>query len=130
VINHVRTLLLNRDGEGNSPGPGEEYTPPAYREVELPPELQKVRDVLFGASPDRRMLLYRLRQFMALLHSTPLSPFVTMDDPRITYRLDAEPGLQPSLEVTDPGHPLYVAGPRPVTATGIATQVWECRVSA
>lgn len=130
MINHVRTLLLNQDGDGAAQGPGEEYTPPSYLAAELPAELQKVRDVLFGASPDRRMLLYRVRQFMAILHSTPLSPFVTMDDPRITYRLDAEPGLQPSLEVTDNGHPLYLSGPRPATATGVATQVWKCEVSA
>jgi hypothetical protein len=43
---------------------------------------------------------------------------------------DVEPGLQPSLEVTDNGHPLYLSGPRPATATGVATQVWKCEVSA
>ncbi len=124
MVNHVRTLLLNEDGAG------EEYVPPGYRKAQLPEALQRVRDILFGPSPDRRMLVYRVRQFMAILHSTPLATFVTRADPRITYTLVAEPSLQPSLTISGSDQPLYVSGPRPTTADGAATQIWTITVTA
>jgi hypothetical protein len=51
----------------------------------LPEPLRRVRAVLFGRDPDRRTLLYRTRQFLALLHACELEEFVTAVDPRVTY---------------------------------------------
>lgn len=87
MINHVRTLLLNLSGE-NRPVPtfpGEEYVPPAFTARAVPPALASVRRVLFGNSPDRAMMNYRLRQFMCLLHASELVEFVLAPDPRTTY---------------------------------------------
>lgn len=87
MLNHVRTLLLNRDGD-NTPGadfPGEQAVPVAYRELELPAYLDSVRARLFGATPDRAMLNYRLWQYMTVLHATELGDYVLDYDERVTY---------------------------------------------
>ena len=44
-----------------------------------------MRLALYGHDPDRATMLYRVRQFLAVLHATPLVEFVTADDPRLTY---------------------------------------------
>lgn len=98
MINHCRTLLLNRDGRGYVVGvPGEEYTPPEFRAVALPRALQRVWQCLFGTDPDRPYLHYRVRQYLALLHAGPLAEFVTDLDPRITYDHDSSPFLVDGL---------------------------------
>jgi len=86
MINHVRNLLMNVDGS-STPGdmPGEEYIPPAYRAMPLPAALRRVRNVLYGDSPDRLMLNYRTREFLQVLHATELTQFITAFDTRITY---------------------------------------------
>jgi hypothetical protein len=91
MLNHVRTLLLNRAANEVPPGPefgglGEEFVPENYQPVELPGGLQAIRQVLFGQNPDRYMLNYRLYQLLTLLHSTELDEHVRLPDPRITYR--------------------------------------------
>lgn len=87
MINHVRTLLLNVSTVDGFPPSfiGEELVPPDFIAKVLPESLQAVRNVLFGNSPDRLMLNYRLRQFMTLLHSNELEEFVLDKDPRVTY---------------------------------------------
>jgi hypothetical protein len=87
MLNHARTLLLNRDGD-TAPGPeffGEEAVPATFKELELPTYLDEIRARLFGSAPDRSMLNYRLWQFMRLLHASELESFVTDLDPRVTY---------------------------------------------
>lgn len=87
MINHVRTLLLNVSGSV-SPGPGypgEEFVPPTYVSVQLPPNLQVVWSAIFGPNPDRAMLNLRLREIMAIIHSTELAAYATAVDPRLTY---------------------------------------------
>jgi len=87
MINHARTLLLNIAGSERHgvSFPGEEFVPRDYKVLTLPTALRNVRTILFGNEPDRVMMNYRLRQFMALLHSTELSEFVLDLDPRVTY---------------------------------------------
>lgn len=89
MINHVRTLLLNQSGDtGVSPAtPGEEYVPPTYRRRRRPRYLEAALSVLFGGSPDRLYLNYRMRQLMQVLHATELRTHVLARDPRITYEL-------------------------------------------
>ena len=87
MVNQVRTLLLNVSASA-SPGfpyPGEEYVPPTFNALKLQPELQRVRDGLFGQGADRALRNWRLRELMSILHSCELAQFVTAPDPRITY---------------------------------------------
>jgi hypothetical protein len=86
MINHARTLLLNKTREGNPDFPGEEYVPADFQPVlDLPQRVRKVRAILFGGDPDRYMLNYRLLQVMQMLHSTALDGNVYDFDSRITY---------------------------------------------
>ena len=102
MFNHVRTLLLNRDAD-SAVFPGEEAIPADFRPVTPPSYQQVLRAKLFGADPDKAMLNYRLRQYMTLLHATPLGHYVTDLDPRITYLpfgtdLYAQGLFQPTIE--------------------------------
>jgi len=84
--NYIRTLLLNEARGSYSPDFfAEEYVPAAFRSRPLPLALRKARGVLFGGSPDRQMLNFRLYQLMQILHSTQLEEYVTAADDRITY---------------------------------------------
>ena len=87
MINHARTLLLNpQAGQKFNPGIlGEEFVPSDYVHIEIPRRLNRVRDILFGNNADRVMKNYRLREVMALIHSTELDQHVRDLDPRITY---------------------------------------------
>ena len=86
MINHVRTLLLNRGRDGTPrTSPGEEYVPPTFAPRALTTPLRTAFTTLYGGDPDRLMLNYRLRQLTALLHSTELEEYVLAKDPRVTY---------------------------------------------
>src|SRR5581483_2043121 len=87
MTNHFRTLLLNLSGNIKPPGtyPGEEYVPPGFVAQWMPPNLQQVWNVLFGYSPDRAMVNYRLRQYMPLVHAAELEQYVLALDQRVTY---------------------------------------------
>ncbi len=85
MINHVRNLLMNVSSSSQSDLPGEEYVPVDFRPRLLTPTAAAARRILFGSSPDRLYLNYRLREYMTLLHTTELAEFVTDLDPRVTY---------------------------------------------
>lgn len=117
MFNHARTILLNIDGT-NSPGPsfpGEELVPSDYFAFPFSPVIERLRRFLFGASPDRAMLNYRLHQYMTILHSTELEEHVLAMDPRVTYwpprRQDLFHPTRPTITQTH-GTPaaLYVSG--------------------
>jgi len=82
--NYVRTLLLNQ-ASGYADTLAEEYVSPDFLPRELPAAFTKIRSVLFGGTPDRQMLNFRLYQLMQVLHATELVEYVTQDDARITY---------------------------------------------
>jgi hypothetical protein len=87
MINALRTLLLNRSGSDN-PGfsyPGEEFVPPLYAAKSLPVALKLVHQCIFGLNPDRAQLNWRLRELLAILHTTPMVESVLELDPRVTY---------------------------------------------
>lgn len=84
MLNHVRTLLLNRP-PGGAGAIGERLVPTDFQSLELPGYLQAARHVLFGHAPDRSMLNYRLAQLTAVMHATELERFVTQFDRRISY---------------------------------------------
>ena len=87
MINHIRTLLLNEDGTGTgfTNQPGDEFVPPNFQAQVLPTTAAKSMIPLLGEGADRVAKNYRLRQLMAVLHSTELEEFVLQPDPRITY---------------------------------------------
>ena len=87
MINHARTLLLNRDGNGR-PDPTyymEEYVDPSFAAIKLPSYLQELYETLIGSSSGNAFANYRLRQYMLLLHSTEFQAYVYDLDPRVTY---------------------------------------------
>ena len=88
MFNHVRTLLVNRDGADGTTVLGDELTPATFKAGKLDGGQQAVRRILFGTDPDQYMLNYRVRQLLSLIHASPLVEFVTALDPRITYRFD------------------------------------------
>ena len=90
MINHGRTLLLNRDGSTRPDSLYylEEYVDPAFRAVQLPAYLQEFYEILIGSGSDNAFANYRLRQYMLLLHSTEFQAYVYALDPRITYLTD------------------------------------------
>jgi hypothetical protein len=87
MLNHARTLLLNRSGDiaQNNAFFGEEAVPAEFKELNLPTFLDDIRRHLFGSDPDRAMLNYRIWQFMQLIHATELEQFVLDLDSRVTY---------------------------------------------
>ncbi len=87
MINHVRTLLLNCDGNHGYgyDYPGEEFVLPTFRAKAVPTFLNGALRMLFGSNPDRLFLNCRMRQIMSLLHSTELEEFVLLPDSRVTY---------------------------------------------
>lgn len=86
MINHVRTLLMNRGRDGHAfDFPGEEFVPAEFVPRRLPVYLRSAHRALFGTNPDRLYLNYRLRQLMSMLHATELEEHVLAFDSRVTY---------------------------------------------
>ena len=86
MINNIRTILLNEDGPHteDSTVAGDQYIP-EYTGVELTGDLARIYDVLFGSQPDYEGRVYRMGQYMAIVHSTEYAAYVVDPDPRITY---------------------------------------------
>tara|TARA_R110000824_G_scaffold25456_3_gene88696 strand:+ start:10682 stop:11473 length:792 start_codon:yes stop_codon:yes gene_type:complete len=87
MYNYGRTLLLNLAGKDSyfSGIPGDELIPAEYVPVIFPSYLSSIRNILFGAKPDRAMLNYRAAQLLGMISSTELQQYVEELDPRITY---------------------------------------------
>ena len=87
MINHYRTALLNISGS-NWPGleyPGEELVDPMFRQKPMSSYASTVHRLIFGESPDRAYLNYRLRQLTTMWHDGTLLYEVTAKDSRLTY---------------------------------------------
>lgn len=87
MINHYRTALLNISGS-NWPGleyPGEELVDPMFRQKPVSGYASTVHRLIFGESPDRAYLNYRLRQLTTMWHDGTLLYEVTAKDNRLTY---------------------------------------------
>lgn len=137
MLNHFRTLLLNVAGEASEAvgrHPGDEAVPRDFLPMMLPSWAGPIRTVLFGASPDRFMLNWRARQLLTVLHTTPLAPYVTALDGRITYSTGQSSALAspyfygPRVRKTegDPTTELSVVGlPEPPDASGQAYGGWR-----
>lgn len=136
MINHARSLLLNRAGPDGIVGElGDELIPPDYRSVELPTHLQTLRRLLFGSDPDLPGLNYRTRQYLSLLHATRLEEFVLDLDPRISYKLDTPDLFDASLfrpqvtQRTGPSSPLILdSDTGSADASGRLLRTWDIQV--
>lgn len=92
MLNHVRSLLMNLHGEDQAypeTYPGDAVIPAEYRKIQLPDYLVQVREQLFGKTPDRTFLNYRVFQYLQLIEGTELREYVSALDPRITYNLNS-----------------------------------------
>lgn len=87
MINHYRTILLNESGsvEQDMTYPGEEYVDPSFTKKKITSKLETVRRLLFGQSPDRAFINYRLKQITTMWHDSILKDEVISEDSRITY---------------------------------------------
>lgn len=107
MINHYRTLLLNRSREGRPAYGvyGEELIPAEYAPAQETTALQRVRATLLGTDGDALYENVRLAQYMTLLHAhQAFAEYVTGADSRITY----VPGAWPFYDV---GQQITVQGP-------------------
>lgn len=108
MINHFRTLLMNVDGSVPlTEYLAEEVVDPGFKALDLPTPADQVRRVLFGADPDRHMLNYRCRQLLAMVHATPLLPYVTEFDARLTYAFAGRQLVEPAAWTPQVG---WIAG--------------------
>jgi hypothetical protein len=85
MINHVRTLILNRDADYFSGVEGAEYIPPTFRPVELSADLTRIRSELIPSGLDAFSENYILGVIMRILHASDTETFVYELDSRITY---------------------------------------------
>lgn len=113
MINHARTLLLGVAGPHTEQLdiPGDIYIP-SFTPVTVSSALQDVSSVLFGAKPDYEGRVYRVAQYLGILHSTEYAAYMFKDDARITYDPNA-------LTVIDEGqYGATVVGDTPLTVSG------------
>ena len=85
MINHARTLLLNRTRVYFNRVRGAHYIPPDYQPVEVPRILQPVRNALIPASLDKLGELYVVEALLRVLHAPDIEPYIRMLDSRYTY---------------------------------------------
>jgi len=90
MINHIRTLLLNKTDQaaGLASGQvGSELVPTDFRPVELPSGLKRVRECFLPVGGTVYQENCMLMQLMQLLHTPELAPYTETFDARVTYDL-------------------------------------------
>lgn len=85
MVNHCRTLLLNRTASYFNGVPGSEYIDPTYAAIPLPEVLQSFRNIIIPNGVDKFVENYIADAVMTLLHQPELEPYVLALDSRITY---------------------------------------------
>lgn len=86
MINHARTLLLNRSGESqNLRDTGEEFIPGVFRSIAVPPWMASIRTAIFGSNPENVYLNYAVDRLLRVVHATDYADYMITFDSRITY---------------------------------------------
>lgn len=86
MLNHARTLLMNHQGPHDEvPAQKGDVYISTYTPIDFTDLLAGMRTVLFGTDPNYEGLLYRMAQYMAILHSTEYEAYLYTSDSRITY---------------------------------------------
>lgn len=133
MINHIRTLLLNRPSAGLPEfGSVEEFTPPDYHPVSDTPDVLALRHALFGIRPDVVFLNYRAHMLMRMLHASMWSDYITHADSRITYDITAKHFRSlPLLKIAPSAAlPVSVVGQHWADERiGICSKTWHVRVT-
>jgi hypothetical protein len=128
VVNAVRTLLRNTDGDSSATAAGDEYVPADYRAVPLPDRLALIHETLFGRTPDALTLNVLLRQYLAAIHGSELEGLALALDPRVTYLplKDSEAiTFGVSVVSSNSAAPFYIGGaPMSSDASGISEIAW------
>lgn len=89
MINHARTLLLNRSGRNQSLRElGEEYIPEDFQAASLPVWIRAYWEVLFGSSPENTYRNYVVGRLLRIIHATDYAGYLLYLDRRITYEPD------------------------------------------
>ena len=135
LVNHVRTLLLNRQKEGARLSDyGEEYISEEFVPRLLNRPISRVHQILFGQRPDRLFLNYRMRQIMKMMHATPLSEDITAYSPRLSYLPFKDDLFDTAFRTTvkqlaGTAHITHIAGTyKADMGNGVAEQVWDVTV--
>lgn len=84
MVNHLRTLLINRAAASLAFGPGYQHVPADFVSVRETDAVQQARRHLFGASPDSLMLHYRVQQLLRVLETSRFADHITLYDNRLT----------------------------------------------
>ena len=139
MINHGRTLLLNKDGAFR-PAPTfflEEYVPEDFSSLGLPGYLVTIRNVLMGDGSDDAFENFRLWQFMKLIHSTEFEAYLTALDSRVTYLTDRSIveakntyTVSPSSVPAQGVQIFFVGDPSYSSAIPRLEKVWEVEVTS
>ncbi len=136
MINHVRTLLLNRGREGHGLDEyGEEYIPTSFVPRKLNQALSLAHSALFGGSPDRLFLNYRMRQLMQLMHASPMESDILHKDSRVTYLPFKDDLFEAAFRVelnqlAGPSTIVHVSGMHDANmSAGIVEQLWDVEVT-
>lgn len=133
MINHVATLLRNRDGTGSPSDAFGFYTPPAYRAVALPPALARIQALLMGWAPDAQMRDIRVRQFIAILESTELADAMRQWDTRVVMPPPTSPlpAYGTTVSTLSGEHGAEIGGDPPLTgSTGVMRREWDIEIVA
>lgn len=87
MINHARTLLLNKPAVSNivSTETAGEFVPAEFTPVALSSPLKLLRKVLLGGQESRTLLNMRVNELMGYVHQTEIEQYAYMLDPRVTY---------------------------------------------
>jgi len=85
MINHIRTLLLNRQFTFDSSYPAEEPIDPDFTPVSLPIKLDSINKIFFGKNPDRYMLNIRAFELLKTLDNSIFEKYILEKDRRTTF---------------------------------------------
>jgi hypothetical protein len=86
LVNNIRSLLLNTlPWTGTARLPGEDYIAATFTPRILPPDLSRLRGLLFGSGVDRVGANLTVGRILAYLHASQFALDVIVNDPRITY---------------------------------------------
>lgn len=139
MINHARTLILNRN-YATRPAMdsfGEEYIPEEYSKRQYPAGVKKLRELILGTDPEPVYENFMLAQIMKTLHSNDVTrEYILGLDSRYTYDVEsttmydyenvsiATPRLNPTVSINLIGESIANE------LKGIAKYQWTLKTTA
>ena len=92
MINHIRTLLLNRTAVDAGPQSTYlwEYVQPTFSPIKLTPDLEAIRDLIVSKGLLQPQINRNLLALMPLLHRSEFLPYTLAFDTRTTYPITVD----------------------------------------